>query len=94
VEQVSGPGNVVFGNVSSLSTTASFSAAGTYVLQLSASDSVLSSIANVTITVNLHRRLSPGAYGNAGPNQTITLPAPANITGTASDDGLPILPGR
>src|SRR5207249_2980123 len=26
---------------------------------------------------------------NAGPNQTITLPAYANLTGTASDDGLP-----
>ena len=27
---------------------------------------------------------------NAGPNQTITLPASANLKGTASDDGLPI----
>jgi hypothetical protein len=30
---------------------------------------------------------------NAGPDQSITLPAPANLAGTVSDDGLPIPPG-
>jgi hypothetical protein len=30
---------------------------------------------------------------NAGPDETITLPAVANLTGTASDDGLPVPPG-
>jgi len=30
---------------------------------------------------------------NAGPDQTITLPAPANLDGTVSDDGLPNPPG-
>ncbi len=30
---------------------------------------------------------------NAGPNQAITLPAPANLTGSATDDGLPNPPG-
>src|SRR5688572_8443823 len=50
--RVSGPGPVVFGNVNALSTTAAFSLAGTYVLRLTASDSLLSSTADVTITVN------------------------------------------
>src|SRR2546427_12389551 len=34
----SGPGTVTFGNLNALSTTASFSLAGTYVLQLTATD--------------------------------------------------------
>jgi len=48
---VSGPGTVTFGNAAASATTASFSAAGTYVLQLSANDSLLSSSSTVTITV-------------------------------------------
>src|SRR6478736_4976495 len=50
--EVSGPGAVTFGNGSAVDTTASFSAAGTYVLKLEASDSVLSSSDTATITVN------------------------------------------
>src|SRR3989475_1825924 len=44
----SGPGTVTFANVNALSTTASFSAAGTYVLRLTGSDGALSSTADVT----------------------------------------------
>jgi len=50
--KVSGPGTVTFGNANALSTSATFSAAGTYVLRLTASDSLLSSADDVTITVN------------------------------------------
>src|SRR3989344_3494961 len=50
--RVSGPGAVTFSNPNSLSATATFSSAGSYVLQLSSSDTVLTSTANVTITVN------------------------------------------
>jgi hypothetical protein len=50
--KVSGPGNVTLANASAVDTTASFSTSGTYVLKLTASDSVLSSSDNVTITVN------------------------------------------
>jgi hypothetical protein len=50
--KVSGPGTVTFGNGSALSTTASFSAAGTYTLRLAASDSALTSTDNVVVTVN------------------------------------------
>src|SRR5207249_4340122 len=54
--KVSGPGTVTFSNASALATTASFSAAGSYVLKLTASDSQLSNSDDVTITVNT----SPG----------------------------------
>ncbi len=55
---VSGPGTVTFGNASALSTTASFSVPGTYVLQLTASDSALDSTDTVTITVTARVTIS------------------------------------
>src|SRR5262249_43769371 len=48
----SGPGTVTFGNAAALSTTATFSTAGTYVLQLAASEGTLSSSSTTTVTVN------------------------------------------
>jgi hypothetical protein len=50
---VSGPGPVVFGNVSNANTTATFSTNGTYVLQLTASDGVLSASNDVTVIVDI-----------------------------------------
>lgn len=50
--KVSGPGTVTFGNANALSTTASFSAAGAYVLRLTGSDSALTATDDVSITVN------------------------------------------
>jgi RHS repeat-associated protein len=84
--KVSGPGTVTFGNANVTVTTASFSVAGTYVLRLTASDSEISTSDDVVITV-IPQNQPPTA--NAGPDQTITLPATATLTGTASDDGLP-----
>jgi hypothetical protein len=49
--EVSGPGTVSFGNASAVDTTASFSAAGTYVLRLSANDGEFTRSDDVTITV-------------------------------------------
>src|SRR5205823_3974191 len=43
---------VTFGNINALSTDASFSAAGNYVLRLTASDGALSTSADVSIIVN------------------------------------------
>lgn len=60
----SGPGTVTFGNANAVDTTANFSAAGTYVLRLTASDSALSANDDVTITVN-------PASGGPGPDFTI-----------------------
>ena len=61
--QVSGPGTVTFQNPSSLSTAASFSAAGVYLLRLSASDSQLSASDEVQITV-----------ASAGGSSTLNVP--------------------
>jgi hypothetical protein len=47
----SGPGSVTFTAPTAAITNASFSATGTYVLRLTASDSVLSSVDEVTVTV-------------------------------------------
>lgn len=50
--KVSGPGTVTFTDDNATTTVASFSAAGTYVIQLEASDGELASSSPVTITVN------------------------------------------
>jgi uncharacterized protein YjiK len=88
--KVSGPGTVSFGNASAVDTTASFSASGTYVLRLTASDSALSASDDVTIAV-IPQNQAPVV--SAGPDQTVTLPSAASLDGTVSDDGLPNPPG-
>ncbi len=50
--KLTGPGTVTFGNANALTTTATFSTAGSYVLRLTASDGALASTSDVTITVN------------------------------------------
>jgi hypothetical protein len=91
---VSGPGTVTFANVSALATTATFSVLGTYVLRLTASDSVLSASDDIQVVVNAIPPVNQAPVVNAGPDQTITLPAVANLAGTATDDGLPNPPGK
>jgi len=49
--KVSGPGDVVFGDASAVDTSATFSAAGVYTLQLGASDGSLSASDTVQVTV-------------------------------------------
>ena len=84
--RVSGPGTVTFGNAAAADTTASFSVAGTYVLRLTASDSVLNAADEITVTVN---PANQAPVVNAGADQTITLPAAATLDATVTDDGLP-----
>ena len=50
--KVSGPGSVTFSAPTALSTTASFSAAGAYVLRLTVSDGALARSDDVSVTVN------------------------------------------
>jgi hypothetical protein len=88
--KVSGTGNVSFSNPNQVTTTATFSQAGTYVLRLSASDTLLTSTDDLTIVVNAAsttQNLAPVV--NAGSDQTITFASTANLTATATDDGLP-----
>jgi len=87
--QVSGPGTTNFANPDSATTTASFSTAGTYVLRLTANDGALTDSDELTVTVNPQPPVNTAPSVNAGSNQTITLPAAANLSGTVSDDGLP-----
>ena len=88
----SGPGAVTFANAASAVTTATFDQAGTYVLRLTASDTLLSASSDVTITVNPPIVTPPTNQPptvNAGANATITLPAGASLNGVVTDDGLP-----
>ena len=82
----SGPGTVTFANASSAATTATFSAAGTYLLRLTASDGALTSFDETQITVGAANQ---APVVEAGPNRSITLPATASLSGTVTDDGLP-----
>jgi RHS repeat-associated protein len=88
--QISGPAPVIFGTPNQPQTTANFSQAGTYVLQLTGNDSQLSKSASVTVT--LFAANQPPVV-NAGPNQTFlwvtTYFQDATLSGTATDDGLP-----
>jgi hypothetical protein len=87
--QVSGPSLVNFNAPASSSTTVSFSAPGTYVLRLMASDFQTTNSDDVTITVNPLDPANQPPSVNAGSDQTITLPSTATLNGTVSDDGVP-----
>src|SRR5262249_39384995 len=58
---VSGPGTVTFASATSLSTTASFSEAGIYELQLTANDSQISNSDVLTVFVNPPSSANPQA---------------------------------
>jgi hypothetical protein len=87
---VDGPGTVTFADASAADTMAAFSAAGVYTLRLTASDGVLSSSDEVTITVAQNQ----APVVDAGPDQTIMfnknkMEASTSLSGTVTDDGLP-----
>jgi hypothetical protein len=83
--QVSGPGigTVTFGTPNSATTTAVFSQAGTYVLNLVATDGTLASNSTVTVTVN-PSTVNPAPVVSAGPNQTVVQNALVTLNGSAS----------
>jgi hypothetical protein len=89
--RVSGPTTVTFGDASNPVTTVSgMTAAGDYVLRLTANDGALNGSDDVTVHVVANQ--APGV--NAGPDQTITLPtSAANLSGAVLDDGKPNPPG-
>jgi hypothetical protein len=86
--QVSGPGSVTFGDAAAVDTTATFSAAGTYVLRLAATDGSASAEDDVTVQV------APASGGgttngpptvSAGADQTVTLPTAASLDAAVTD---------
>ncbi len=83
--QVSGPGTATFTAPTALTTSVSFSAAGTYVLRLSVYDGALTGSDDVTITVEPPANVAP--IVNVGPGRFVTLPATVTLTATVTDDG-------
>ncbi|HYO76574.1 MAG TPA: PKD domain-containing protein, partial [Thermoanaerobaculia bacterium] len=82
----SGPGTVTFANANAVDTTATFSAEGVYVLTLTANDTELSRIAQVTVTVAMNK----APVVNAGADRNVALPpGSTSLSGTVTDDGLP-----
>ena len=65
--KVSGPGTVTFGNAAAVDTTATISAAGTYVLRLTANDG--NRTATKDVTVKLLSETFTAANGSAWPSQ-------------------------
>jgi RHS repeat-associated protein len=83
--QVSGPGSVAFASPATAITTATFPVVGTYVLRLSASDTQLSSFADVSVVVKVNQ----APQVNAGANLAVSLGTTFNLQGNITDDGLP-----
>ena len=87
--EVSGPAPVTFSSPFTAVTQATFLAAGTYVLRLTANDTQLSSSSQVVVTV-LPQAVNQPPVVSAGPSFGITLPVnTATLNGSATDDGLP-----
>src|SRR5439155_23705269 len=88
---ISGPGSVVFANATAAVTTATFSAAGSYVLQLSASDTQLTRSAQTVVAVAQQVAANQPPRVSAGANLSVALPnATVTLNGSVTDDGLPI----
>jgi len=86
--KISGPGNVVFGDAGSAATTATFSAAGTYVLELTSSDGIAAAADRVTIYVYDQGANTPPVV-LAGEDQSILLNQSATLAGIVFDDSIP-----
>src|SRR5204863_93657 len=82
----SGPSGVTFADAHATTTTATFAAAGTYTLRLTATDGTLTAFDEVVITVDPQ---NAAPVVNAGADQIVELPAAATLAGTATDDGYP-----
>ncbi|MBU6410290.1 MAG: chitobiase/beta-hexosaminidase C-terminal domain-containing protein, partial [Verrucomicrobia bacterium] len=79
--KISGPGAVTFGNSHQTNTTASFGAAGIYVLELSASDGQYTNSSQVTIAYNTTLSVSMTAPADGS---TYTVPTNFLLQATAS----------
>lgn len=90
---LSGPGTVAFANSASPSTTATFSAPGTYTLQLATSDGEWSATDTAVVTVTGGAADNAAPAVNAGPDQSIIENQSITLSGSATDDGLPNPPG-
>ena len=86
--KVGGPGMVTFTDPSSPTTSATFSETGLYTLRLTASDGLLSSSSDLTITFEG----GEPPVVDAGPDQTITFPPnTATLSGSVTDTTVSVL---
>jgi len=83
---LSGPGAATFADPHDPSTAVTFAAPGDYVLRLTADDTEFSVSDDLLVTV--HPENQPPAV-DAGPDQSVALPAAASLAGAVTDDGLP-----
>jgi hypothetical protein len=85
---VSGPGTVTFANAASASTTATFSAAGNYVLRCTVTDSEALSGSDVTdITHSEPAPVNNPPTVNAGFDATVAYGTTVSLDGTVTDEG-------
>ena len=82
--KLSGPGTVNFGSVSSVDTTATFSATGAYVLRLSANDGELSASDDVAVTVTSGG--GTGVTSQVGASADDAEEDPAGVVSLTSSD--------
>jgi hypothetical protein len=87
--QISGPGAVTIGNANAVDTTFNFSAAGTYVLRLTASDGQLTGFDEIAVTVTAAAVPNVAPSVNAGNDRTTFADASISIDATVTDDGQP-----
>lgn len=81
--KMSGPGTVTFGSATTLNSTASFSTAGTYVLQLAVSDGVLTTTDTVTIVVTTPNSSSSSSASSSHSLSSASSSGPACLSSDA-----------
>ncbi|HEX6813106.1 MAG TPA: hypothetical protein VF384_15900 [Planctomycetota bacterium] len=86
--KVSGPGTATFTAPTSAVTDVTFSETGTYTCQCSAFDGELTGTDTVVVTVT-EAPVNQAPVVNAGADVTTVLTSSAQLSGTATDDGLP-----
>ncbi|MEZ5257339.1 MAG: LamG-like jellyroll fold domain-containing protein [Ilumatobacteraceae bacterium] len=87
--KISGPGIVTFSAPAAVDSDVSMSAPGTYVFRLTATDGLLSSSDDVTVTSG--QNVPPTV--SAGADTTTPALEPMFLDATVTDDGLPSVPG-
>jgi hypothetical protein len=88
----SGPGDVTFADPTSTVTDVTFGATGTYVLELTASDTASSTVDTVEVIVIPDPVINTVPIVDAGPDISVVLADGAVLGGSALDDGLPSPP--
>ncbi len=81
--------NAVFENQLQAETNVKFNMSGEYTFMVVASDVETTTTKDVTFTVNISQEnIAPEV--NAGPDKTVNVPDKADLSGTVTDDGLPL----